>query len=249
MTTTTNTTSPTLNQYGTYSGGKSTGSKTASETAKTPQTDADKTASATKGLGDNFQTFLTMLTTQMKNQDPLKPLDTNDMTKQLVDFANVEQNIGTNSRLDKLVQLQSAGTASTNLAYLGRTVAFEGDSFQYSQGMTQAPLGYELATSAKSVRVDILDGNGNIIRSMPGETTAGTKHAVSWDFKDNNGRPVQPGTYRMNVAPVAENKTDTIKTTTYTFGTVAGIGSSKDGETVLNIGASEVPLSKLTTVY
>lgn len=249
MTTTTNTTSPTLNQYGTYSGGKSTGSKSASETAKTPQTDADKTASATKGLGDNFQTFLTMLTTQMKNQDPLKPLDTNDMTKQLVDFANVEQNIGTNSRLDKLVQLQSAGTASTNLAYLGRTVAFEGDSFQYSQGMAQAPLGYELETSAKSVRVDILDANGNIIRSMPGETTAGTKHAVSWDFKDNNGRAVQPGTYRMNVAPVAENKNDTIKTTTYTFGTVAGIGSNKDGETVLNIGTSEVPLSKLTTVY
>ena len=142
----------------------------------------------------------------MKNQDPLKPLDTNDMTKQLVDFANVEQNIGTNSRLDKLVQLQSAGTASTNLAYLGRTVAFEGDSFQYSQGMTQAPLGYELATSAKSVRVDILDANGNIIRSMQGETTAGTKHAVSWDFKDNDGRAVQPGTYRMNVAPVAEKR-------------------------------------------
>ncbi|CAO3352537.1 flagellar hook capping FlgD N-terminal domain-containing protein [Azospirillum sp. A26] len=250
MTTTTNTTSsPTLNQYGTYSGGLSTGSKTASETSKTPQTDAEKTASATKGLGDNFQTFLTMLTTQMKNQDPLKPLDTNDMTKQLVDFANVEQNIGTNSRLDKLVQLQSAGTASTNLAYLGRTVAFEGDNFQYTQGMTQAPLGYELATSAKSVRVDILDSNGNIIRSMPGETTAGTKHAVSWDFKDNNGRAVQPGTYRMNVAPVSENKNDTIKTTTYTFGTVAGIGNNKDGETVLNIGTSEVPLSKLSTVY
>lgn len=249
MTTTNATTTPTVNKYGTYSGGLSTGSKTAAETAKTPQTDADKTASATKGLGDNFQTFLTMLTTQMKNQDPLKPLDTNDMTKQLVDFANVEQNIGTNSRLDKLVQLQSAGTASTNLAYLGRTVAFEGDSFQYTQGMTQTPLGYELATSAKSVRVDILDANGNIVRSMKGEISAGTKHAVNWDFKDNNGRAVQPGAYRMNVAPVAENKDDIIKATTYTFGTVAGIGNNKEGETVLNIGASEVPLSKLTMVY
>ncbi|CAO3407101.1 flagellar hook assembly protein FlgD [Azospirillum largimobile] len=249
MTTTTNSFGLPVNQYGTYSGGKSTGSKTAEETAKIPQTDADKTASATKGLGDNFQTFLTMLTTQMKNQDPLKPLDTNDMTKQLVDFANVEQNIGTNSRLDKLVQLQSAGTASTNLAYLGRMVAFEGDSFQYTQGMTQAPLGYELATSAKSVRVDILDANGNIVRSMKGETGAGTKHSVDWDFKDNSGRAVQPGTYRMNVAPVSENKDTTIKTTTYTFGTVAGIGNNKAGETVLNIGASEVPLSKLTMVY
>ncbi|WP_372398751.1 flagellar hook capping FlgD N-terminal domain-containing protein [Azospirillum sp. HJ39] len=245
--TTTDPTTPTLNQYGTYSGGKSTGSTTSN--TKAPQTDADKTATATKGLGDNFQTFLTLLTTQMRNQDPLKPLDTNDLTKQLVDFANVEQNIGTNSRLDKLVQLQGAGTASTNLAYLGRLVAFQGDTFQYASGMTQAPLGYELETSAKSVRIDIIDAKGNIIRSMKGETTAGTKHSVNWDFKDNDGRAVQPGSYRMNVAPVAENKDDTIKATTYTFGTVAGIGTNKDGETVLNIGPNEVPLSKLTTVY
>ncbi|MBP2298794.1 flagellar hook assembly protein FlgD [Azospirillum picis] len=250
MTTTTNTTdkAPSLNQYGTYSSGLSTGSKTTPTTAK-PQTDGDKTSAAVKGLGDNFETFLTMLTTQMKNQDPLKPMDTNDMTKQLVDFANVEQNIGTNSRLDKLVKLQSAGTASTNLAYLGRTVSFEGDTFQYTQGMTQTPLGYELDSGAKSVRVDILDAKGNIVRSMKGETSAGTKHAISWDFKDDQGRAVQPGTYRMNVAPLAENKTDTIKATTYTFGTVAGIGNNKDGETVLTVGSSEVPLSKLTMVY
>ena len=84
---------------------------------------------------------------------------------------------------------------------------------------------------------------------MMGEPGAGTKHAVNGDFKDNHGRAVQPGAYRMNVAPVAENKDDIIKTTTYTFGTVAGIGNSKEGETVLNIGAREVPLSKLTTVY
>lgn len=244
---TTDTSGLTLNQYGTYSSNQSTGSKTVSPT--TPASDSDKTSTAMKGLGDNFETFLSLLTTQMKNQDPLKPMDTNDMTKQLIDFANVEQNIGTNSRLDKLVQLQSAGTASTNLAYLGRTVAYEGDTFQYTEGMTQAPLGYELETSAKAVRVDILDSQGRIVRSMKGETAAGTKQTVDWDFKDDAGRAVQPGTYRLNIAPTGEKKDDIIKATTYTFGTVAGIGTSKDGETVLNIGASEVPLSKLTTVY
>ncbi|MCG5239871.1 flagellar hook assembly protein FlgD [Azospirillum doebereinerae] len=247
MATTTDSTGLTLNQYGTYAGTKSTGSKTVSK--NTPTTDEGKTASATKGLGDNFETFLTMLTTQMKNQDPLKPMDTNEMTKQLVEFANVEQNIGTNSRLDKLVKLQGAGTASTNLAYLGRTVSYEGDSFQYTQGMTQAPLGYQLETAAKSVRVDILDGQGRLVRSMTGETSAGTKHAVTWDFKDDSGNAVQPGTYRMNVAPTSAEKDATIKTTSYTFGTVGGIGSNKDGETVLTIGTSEVPLSSLTTVY
>ncbi len=247
MATTTDTSGLTLNQYGTYTANKSTGSTTVSK--NTPTTDESKTASATKGLGDNFETFLTMLTTQMKNQDPLKPMDTNDMTKQLVDFANVEQNIGTNSRLDKLVKLQSAGTASTNLAYLGRTVAYEGDSFQYTQGMTQAPLGYQLETAAKSVRVDILDLQGRLVRSMQGDTSAGTKHAVNWDFKDDSGNAVQPGTYKLNIAPTSDKKDATIKATTFTFGTVSGIGSDKDGATVLNIGSSEIPLSSLTTVY
>ncbi|WP_298364695.1 flagellar hook capping FlgD N-terminal domain-containing protein [Azospirillum sp.] len=237
----------TINQFGTASGAKSTGSKTV--TKNTPTTDEAKTQSATKGLGDNFQTFLTMLTTQMKNQDPLKPMDTNDMTKQLVEFANVEQNIGTNSRLDKLLKLQGSSTASTNLAYLNRTVAFKGEAFQYAQGMTQAPLAYELDTAAKSVRVDIQDAQGRTVRSMVGETAAGTKHLVNWDFKDDSGNAVQPGAYKINVAPTSAQKDATIKATTYTFGTVSGIGNDKNGETVLSINSAEVPLSSITTVY
>lgn len=241
-----------LNRFGTYNQGASKGSNTdkTTGTGSTGKTaDEAKTATATKGLGDNFETFLKMLTTQMKNQDPLKPMDTNDMTKQLVEFANVEQNIGTNSRLDKLLKLQGASTASTNLAYLGRVVSFEGDKFDYVEGMKQAPLGYELETAAKSVRVDILDGQGRKVRSFQGESTAGTKHLVNWDFKDDNGRAVPPGQYRLNIAPVSEKKDETIKVQTFTFGQVGGIGNNKDGETVLNVGSSEVPLSKVTTVY
>ncbi|KAA0683614.1 flagellar hook assembly protein FlgD [Roseomonas genomospecies 6] len=219
-------------------------------TAKTTKTaDEQKLDTAVKGLGDNFEHFLKLLTTQMQNQDPLKPMDTNDMTKQLVDFANVEQNIGTNSRLDKLLKLQNASTNSTNLAYLGRTVTFEGDSFDYTQGMTAAPLAYELEKSAKSVRVDILDSKNRVVRSMTGETTAGTKHVVNWDFKDDGGNAVQPGQYRLNIAPASEKKDDIIKATPFTFGTVNGIGSNKEGETVVSVGTVEVPLSKLTKVY
>lgn len=217
---------------------------------KTGQTAEEaKTASATKGLGDNFETFLKMLTTQMKNQDPLKPMDTNEMTKQLVEFANVEQNIGTNSRLDKLLKLQGASTASTNLAYLGRMISYEGDQFDYAEGMTQAPLGYELETAAKSVRVDILDSAGRKIRSFAGEKTAGTKHLVNWDFKDDNGLPVPPGSYRLNIAPTGEKEDQIIKAKTYTFGTVAGVSQAKDGETTLTVGNTEVPLSSVMTVH
>ena len=236
-----------LNQYGTLK--QNTATKDTSSTTGTKTEDEKKTDVALTGLGDNFNNFLRLLTTQMQNQDPLKPMDTNDMTKQLVDFANVEQNIGTNSRLDKLLKLQSSGTASTNLAYLGRTISYEGEQFDYAQGMTTAPLGYELETQAKSVRVDILDSEGRIVRSMEGETAAGTKHTVNWDFKDDKGIAVQPGSYRLNVAPRGEKEDDIIKATSFTFGTVSGVGYAKDGETTLNVGSNQIPLSDIVTVH
>lgn len=234
--------------YGSSWNTNATTNKTASSgTAKSASEQAlDKAAT---GLGDNFQSFLKLLTTQMQNQDPLKPMDTNDMTRQLVDFANVEQNIGTNSRLDKLLKLQGASTASTNLAYLGRTISFKGDGFDYTQGMTQAPLAYELEKEAKSVRVDILDSQGRTVRSMTGETKAGEKHVVNWDFKDNGGNAVQPGTYRLNIAPTSDKKDDIIKATTYTFGVVNGVGANKEGETVVSVGSQDVLLSDVTKVY
>lgn len=236
------------NQYGTNKSG--TGKTDTGKTDSTAKTaDEAKTESATKGLGDNFEHFLKLLTTQMKNQDPLKPMDTNDMTKQLVEFANVEQNIGTNSRLDKLLKLQASGTASTNLAYLGRMVTFEGDTFDYTSGMTQAPLGYELETAAKKVRVDIMDSQKRIVRSFDGETKAGTKHVVDWDFKDDKGNTVQPGTYHLNIAPTGEKEDDIIKVKTYSFGVVSGVGPNTDGETAVNVGTQEIPLTDILKVY
>jgi Flagellar hook capping protein len=228
---------------------KNSTTKTGSGSSTTKTTDEQALDKATTGLGDNFQSFLKLLTTQMQNQDPLKPMDTNDMTRQLVDFANVEQNIGTNSRLDKLLKLQGASTASTNLAYLGRTISFKGESFDYTQGMTQAPLAYELEKEAKSVRVDILDSENRTVRSMTGETKAGIKHVVNWDFKDTNGNAVQPGTYKLNIAPVSDKKDDVIKATTYTFGVVNGVGANTTGETVVSVGSQDVLLSDVTKVY
>ena len=208
-----------------------------------------KSESALKGLGSNFETFLRLLTTQMQNQDPLKPMDTNDMTRQLVEFANVEQNIGTNSRLDKLLKLQGSATATTNLSYLGRIICYEGDQFDYSTGMQIAPLSYELESEAKSVRVNILNAQGEIVRSFDGEKTAGVKHEVNWDFKDNNGATVPPGSYRLSIVPKGEKDDDVIKASTQTFGLVTGIGYTKDGETTLSVGRDQVPLSDISMVY
>lgn len=239
----------TLTPWGTLKNTQTkTSDKTDSTTKTTKTADEVKTDVALKGIGDNFNNFLRLLTTQMQNQDPTKPMDTNEMTQQLVQFANVEQNIGTNSRLDKLLKLQQSGSASTQLAYLGRTVVYQGDEFQYAEGMTAAPLGYELETASKSTRVDILDSAGRIVRSMKGETTAGTRHVVNWDFKDDNGKAVQPGTYKLNIAPKGATADDIVKTKSYTFGTVSGIDNSKDGQMLLSVNGKSLPWSDIESV-
>src|SRR5438445_3013591 len=97
------------------------GNTTASATASTAGIDKNT-------IAGNFQTFLTLLTTQLKNQNPLDPLDTNQFTQQLVQFAQVEQQLKQNDQLATLVSIEKAASATTALAYVGQTVAFDGQS-------------------------------------------------------------------------------------------------------------------------
>src|SRR5258708_36688516 len=87
----------------------------------TPGTKPTTASTATAGIADNFQTFLTLLTTQLQNQNPLDPLDTNQFTQQLVQFAGVEQQLKTNDSLSQLVTLQQTTQATQALGFVGKT--------------------------------------------------------------------------------------------------------------------------------
>src|SRR5690348_480279 len=91
------------------------------------QTNATSTATGVDKatLASNFQTFLTLLTTQLKNQNPLDPMDTNQFTQQLVQFAQVEQQMKSNDQLATLVSMEKSAQATTALAYVGSTVVVD----------------------------------------------------------------------------------------------------------------------------
>src|SRR6187551_402108 len=95
-----------------------------SQTGTTPTSpiakDESQTANGT--LAGNFQTFLTLLTTQLQNQNPMDPLDTNQFTQQLVQFAQVEQQLKQNDNLGKLINLETSSQAAIALGYVGLTV-------------------------------------------------------------------------------------------------------------------------------
>src|SRR6202161_3391689 len=89
---------------------------------------ADANALASEQIHGNFQSFLTLLTTQLQNQNPLDPLDTNQFTQQLVEFAGVQQQINTNDSLATLVSLQQTAQSTQALGFVGKTAVVNGST-------------------------------------------------------------------------------------------------------------------------
>jgi len=97
---------------------------------------AAQTAQQSVSLAEDFTQFLTLLTTQLQNQDPLSPLDSNEFTNQLVQFSQVEQGINTNSKLDDLLSLQLNGAATSALGYVGLDVQYVSAEVSLEQGQS-----------------------------------------------------------------------------------------------------------------
>jgi flagellar basal-body rod modification protein FlgD len=101
-------------------------------------------------IASNFTTFLQLLTTQLQNQDPLSPMDTNQFTQQLVEFAQVEQQMKSNDQLTSLVSLQTSAQASQALAYVGSTVVVDGSSAQMTNSQAKWSLNVSKPATATS---------------------------------------------------------------------------------------------------
>ncbi|MCB1882451.1 MAG: flagellar hook assembly protein FlgD [Geminicoccaceae bacterium] len=158
----------------------------------------DKTSAAAKGLAGDFEGFLKLLTTQLQQQDPLSPMDSDKFTSQLVQFSTVEQAIRTNDQLGKLIGVIETSQATAALGYLGAEVRIEGDGFSLgAEG--DVPLGYELPEAANSLGVEILDEAGRTVRLLEGPADAG-RHTLAWDGRDAAGNRLPPGAYRLRVS-------------------------------------------------
>src|SRR3954470_4716770 len=119
--------------------------------ASTSATSTSAAASAQKTLSSNFDTFLSLLTTQLKNQDPLSPMDSNEFTQQLVQFSQVEQQISSNKNLESLIALTKSKTATDAVSYLGKTLT-QTDGTAALIG-SQAQWTYTLPSNAATVKL------------------------------------------------------------------------------------------------
>src|SRR5437667_1743204 len=104
---------------------------TAAQTAASSSSSSSSTGVDSATIANNFQTFLTLLTTQLRNQNPLDPLDTNQFTAQLVQFAGVEQQLRQNDQLATLINIEKSAQSTKALAFVGNTVAVDGSKTQF----------------------------------------------------------------------------------------------------------------------
>lgn len=200
-----------------------------------------QTAVASASLAEDFAQFLTLLTTQLQNQDPLDPLDTNEMTNQLVAFTGVEQQINTNQKLDDLVSLQLGNALGSSLSYVGLDISYVGSEF-YSDGETPITINYALDGQAVENNLRIVNEEGVTVYETAGSTAAGAQEFV-WDGKDNQGNPVEPGTYAIRIDALDSND-KAVGGSTIVSGRVSGV-ESQNGALFLIVGERAVALSNV----
>ena len=148
----------------------------------------------TTGIADNFQTFLTLLTTQLQNQNPLDPLDTNQFTQQLVQFAGVEQQLKSNDQLKSLLALEKSAQATQALIYVGQNVAVDGSTAQLNGHAT-----WNLnSPKAANTTITIMSSTGQTAYSGPFTVSSGNASFV-WDGRGNDGATWPAGAYKMSV--------------------------------------------------
>jgi flagellar basal-body rod modification protein FlgD len=149
---------------------------------------------ATASIADNFQTFLTLLTTQLQHQNPLDPLDTNQFTAQLVQFAGVEQQLKSNDQLASLVKLQTAAESTQALSFVGATAVVDGSTTALKNGAAAWALG---VTKPSTVSVTINNSTGQTVFSGDYTINAGQNQTFNWDGRGTDGTKWPDGYYTL----------------------------------------------------
>ena len=198
---------------------------------------------ASQRLADDLNQFLNLLVTQLENQDPLDPLDPNEFTSQLVQFASVEQQIYQNQNLEDMLELQQASLLGTVVGYIGSQVEVRGSTLALNNGTAQ--FSYDLETSSSSTTLTITDEAGSTVFFTDGETDAG-KHEFTWDGMDNFGFPLEDGAYTLNVNAL-DPEGNPVNLSTTVVGVVSGV-STDNGQTLLSVGDAKYSVDQIISI-
>ncbi|WP_108459671.1 flagellar hook assembly protein FlgD [Devosia naphthalenivorans] len=207
-------------------------------------TGTSKVATSRATMADNFDTFLNILTTQLKNQNPLDPLDTNQFTAQLVQFTGVEQQLKTNEFLETLMLSTQNTAKSEAVSYIGKQVTASGKTGELNDEK-KATWAFNAETTVPNAVVTIKDSKGSVVYSETGSLNAGPGTFL-WDGKTTTGTTAPNGIYTIDIKGTSLSGSS-IEVTTSSVGVVTGVDFTGDVP-ILTIGSRKVAISDVTDV-
>ncbi len=217
-------------------------------TTTTPSTSSSSQAITVAGsqeLAGNFDTFLQLLTTQLQHQDPLSPLDTNQFTEQLVQFASVEQQINENSNLQTLISLQQTSQATQAMQFIGSNVTINSSTAALSNA-TNSPASWMLnSPSPATANITVTSASGQVAFTGTTSLSSGSQ-TYTWNGKGNNGIAWPDGNYTIAVSATGANGT-AVTVASQVQGTVTAVDTSKNPPQVV-VGGQSYPISSIQSI-
>jgi flagellar basal-body rod modification protein FlgD len=209
----------------------------------TPAISAAAAAQA-KVTGD-LSFFLKMLTTQLKQQDPSQPMDVNQMTQQIATLSSVQQQVATNTNLEKLLAQGNSSQLSTAVSYISKEVETKGNTGEVVQG--QGGFAYLLPSAATQAKITIKNAAGSVVFQGLGPTASG-RNIVLWDGVNSaSGKQEPEGTYTISVA-ATDSSGKAITPELRAVGIVSGVQTASDGTVQLSVGDQTINYSDILAV-
>jgi flagellar basal-body rod modification protein FlgD len=207
-------------------------------------TSTSQTAGSRSTIADNFDTFLSILTTQLKNQNPLDPMDTNQFTQQLVQFTGVEQQLKTNEFLETLMLSTQNTAKSEAVSYIGKEVTSSGRSGELTEE-NAVFWAYSAEANAANASITIKNANGQVVYNQTGPLTAGPG-TFRWDGKGSDGNMQPNGVYTIDIEG-RDGNGQAVDISTASIGTVTAVDFTGDVP-LLTIGSRLVAITDVTDV-
>jgi len=210
-------------------------SSTTSATANTTSTSNATTSNAALTL--DFSQYLSILTTQLQNQDPTNATDPNQYTQELVQIEGVQQQINTENDLQNLAAAESASSLASGVGYIGNVVESSSSNGAFELQNSYAQFGYTLPSAASAATITIQNASGTTVATLAGSTASGA-NVVSWNGEDASGTALPAGQYTFTVAATDSSGNTLTSTSPVVFSQVTGVSSNSDGTLNLLAGGT-----------